>query len=212
MKVFGLDFSTSKLLTLARCELDGRTLRVRELRDLTSSDRREQKKNPFAILEAWLSKEEGPWIAGMDFPFGQPVEAVEHFQWLNDTDQKWIAYVRNIRSTHKDKKEFKTTIESWRHPVKINKKGERVRVRKYRLCDLLAESHSPMNCIRPPVGQMFFEGVSRLCDADLSIQPVRVKDSCARHVVEAYPRLVADKWVRRSTPYKGPRTRAICGH
>jgi hypothetical protein len=45
----------------------------------------------------------------------------------------------------------------------------------------------------PAVGRMFFEGSKRLLASDVSILPVRINDS-RKIVIEAYPRLVADKF------------------
>ena len=65
------------------------------------------------------------------------------------------------------------------------------------MTDRLASSNSPMNCVRPPVGQMFFEGARRIKASRASLQPVRVLDDCDRVIVEAYPRLVANHFIGR---------------
>src|SRR5439155_26150492 len=100
MKVFGLDFTSDpdigKPLTLAECTLDGDTLHVEGLRPLSpsGSTKRERKAAQFAAFEDWLATEKGPWVAGIDVPLGQPVEAIEHFCWLGsaESDQTWENY------------------------------------------------------------------------------------------------------------------------
>jgi hypothetical protein len=51
-----------------------------------------------------------------------------------------------------------------------------------------------MMLYRVPVGKMFFEGVPRLLKAGVSIPPCHVQDN-TRVVVEAYPALVARRWI-----------------
>ena len=34
----------------------------------------------------------GPWIAGIDFPFGLPVGAVEHFRWWPENEGGCVAW------------------------------------------------------------------------------------------------------------------------
>ena len=64
MKVYGIDFtsrpSRRKPLTCIECEFDGATLRAGP--QLAWRD--------FGEFEAALRRP-GPWIAGIDFPFGQ---------------------------------------------------------------------------------------------------------------------------------------------
>ncbi len=65
MKIYGLDFTSSprpqKAITYAQCHLSEKVLSLECLGRLTSFDE----------FEDFL-REPGPWVAGMDFPFGQP--------------------------------------------------------------------------------------------------------------------------------------------
>ena len=65
MKIYGPDFtsspSPSKPITCAECILQNDELRVSSFTPLTSFDDYE------VFLEV-----DGPWVAGIDFPFGQP--------------------------------------------------------------------------------------------------------------------------------------------
>jgi hypothetical protein len=63
-----------------------------------------------------------------------------------------------------------------------------------RATDKLANSRSPMMMYRVPVAKMFFEGATRLLNAGVNIQPCLIRDD-PRLVVEAYPALVARRWI-----------------
>lgn len=200
MKIFGIDFTSSpsarktsaknaKWMTLARCTLEGNQLTVDEF-ELLNGDTT----GDFSILASILSSE-SKWIAGIDVPIGLPIQCIEYFGLLRPEDkvQTWETYIRKC-SEVRDRKSFKKMIESWRHPIKKNARNEFERVRKYRLVDKLALAQSPMNCIRPPVGQMFYEAAKLLIASPAKIAPVRLNND-ERVIVEAYPRLVADRFI-----------------
>lgn len=202
MRIYGLDFTSSpsktKGLFLAVCELQGDTLKIERLVQL-NAEKKDATSNPF---KEWLKgsgewANQGKWVAGIDFPFGMPIEAIERFGWLT-TEQKaqsWTAYIGHIKEEY-DKDSFRQCIEGWRHPTRTNDKGDPVRVRKLRLTDRLAKSGSPMNYFPPPVCPTFFEGSRLLMEAspDVSIIPVRPADA-NKVVVEAYPRLVVNGFI-----------------
>lgn len=209
MRIYGIDFTSSpskrKGLYLAVCTLTGDTLAIERLVPLNAV-RKEAGFDPF---REWLHgagewAEPGAWVAGLDFPFGMPVEAVERFGWLDAraVTQTWADYVGHIKATY-DKQSFRECIEGWRHPTRKNSKGEPVRIRRQRLVDKLAKSGSPMNYFPPPVCPMSFEGARLLLDAPagVGIAPVRPADS-TRIVVETYPRLVANVFIGRQRGYK----------
>ncbi len=205
MRVFGVDFtsgpsaSTSKAkaakwMTVARCTFDSTCLWVQSLDPLN------RKKDDYSNLSTLLTAK-GPWIVGIDVPFGMPIECIEYFQWLKKGHpQSWATYVDRCRDLT-TRKAFKSLIESWRHPTRINASGGKERVRKYRLVDRLIKAQSPMNCVRPAVGSMFFEACKIIKESPASVPPVRTTKGEERVVVEAYPRLVADRFIG-GTPYK----------
>lgn len=209
MRVYGLDFTSNptprKRLTLAVCELSQKRLIVERLVELRSN-----KKGDFTSFENWITgtgewSGEKQWIAGIDFPFGMPVEAIEHFGWLaNSTEQTWTSCLTELFKSNLDLQLFRELVEGWRHSSKQNKKGELVRVRKLRLTDKLAVSGSPMNFFPPPVCPMFFQGAQRLrlCPSDVSVFPVRILESATKWIVESYPRLVANVFIGRKDSYK----------
>ena len=208
MKVFGIDFTSSpsamasksknaKWMYLATCELADNQLKVMSLERLNGD-----KAGDYTALVNLLNSD-GPWVAGIDVPFGMPIESIEYFQWLlaDDAEQTWAKYVDRVREIE-TRKDFKKKVEDWRHPTKVNSSGDKERVRKYRLIDKPINSQSPMNCIRPAVGSMFFEACEILRALPASIPPVRLVSEENRHIIETYPRLVVDRLLVGSKEYK----------
>lgn len=209
MKVYGLDFTSnptrSKRLTLAECNVVDDVLIVRHLHPLQSKIN-----GDFTPFEAWLTCQQpwnqaDTWIAGLDFPFGMAVEAIEHFGWCpaDIPNPTWEQYLHVLFQTE-DLKEFRNLIEGWRHSSRTGNTGEFIRVRRSRLTDKLASSGTPMNFYPPVVCPMFFQGANRLLNlADgISIPPVKVVDGAAKHIVEAYPRLVVNCVIGSQASYK----------
>jgi hypothetical protein len=175
MKIYGVDFtsaaSSKKAITFAQCVLSEKDLFLECVGRLTS----------FHEFEDFL-RQRGPWIAGMDFPFGQPRALVENLHW----PQTWDGYVGFIAGLTKE--QFVDTLTNY---CNGRKKGEKHHLR---VTDRLAHSRSPMMLYRVPVAKMFFEGAPRLLKAGVSIQPCYVQAD-RRLVVECYPALVARRWI-----------------
>ena len=175
MRIYGIDFTSApnakKAITYAECTLSGKGLSLECLGRLTS----------FEEFEALL-REPGPWVAGMDFPFGQPRTLIENLDW----SRTWDGYVSVV--TGMAKSQFADALTNYCHG---RKKGDKHHLR---LTDRLAHSRSPMMLYRVPVAKMFFEGAPRLLQAGVSIQPCRVRAD-SRLVVESYPALVARRWI-----------------
>ncbi len=203
MRVFGLDFTSdpkpTKRLTLAVCDFDGKALVLKALRELDSP-----KKTPFVGFEQWL-KEAGPWVAGLDFPFGMPAAAILHFKWLAKAAHRdWLSYLHTIEGKCHTRKDFKELIESWVDPQKRSKKDKPELIRHHRKTDNRegVKAQSPMNCVNPGLGKMFFEGCSRLAKADVSVEPVRRLPKADRIAFEAYPKFVTRRWLFSQQGYK----------
>ena len=175
MKIYGIDFTSApspkKAITSAECTLSEKGLVLERLGRLTS----------FEEFEAFL-RGPGPWVAGMDFPFGQPRTLIENLDWA----RTWDGYVSVV--TGMAKSQFADALTSYCHG---RKKGDKHHLR---LTDRLAHSRSPMMLYRVPVAKMFFEGAPRLLLAGVSIQPCHVRVT-SRLVVESYPALVARRWI-----------------
>jgi hypothetical protein len=182
LRIFGLDFTSAptrrKPLVSLRCTLTDGILRVDEAETLTSFDG----------FEAWLQAP-GPWVCGMDFPFGQPRSLVEALGWPAD----WEGYVGKVARLGKEGFEAAIRADMASRPY-----GRKWR---YRLADRRSGSSSAMMLFRVPVGKMFFQGAPRLLASGVSVQPCRPNGDDSRIAVEAYPAVVARRFLGRE-PYK----------
>ena len=171
MNVFGIDFtsrpSRSKAIACARCRLDRDCLVVEDLQRLES----------LGAFSAFLDSP-GPWIAGIDFPFGQPRRLIQNLNWPT----AWAEYVSRVADLSRE--EFREVLEDYRRD---RPEGDREHLR---LVDRLTGAQSPSKLYGVPVALMFFEGSQRLLRSATSVVPVR-PTADERVVVEAYPALVA---------------------
>jgi hypothetical protein len=179
MIIYGLDFTSAphlrKPITYARCRFVKDRLSLESLGSLTS----------FAEFEDFLRRP-GPWVAGMDFPFGQPRKLIENLGWPS----AWDAAIRQI--SRMSKVEFIHALETY---CQGRAKGDKHHLR---LTDRLARARSPMMLYRVPVGRMFFEGAPRLLAAGVSVYPCCMQND-SRLCLEAYPALVARRWIGSSS-------------
>jgi hypothetical protein len=175
MKIYGIDFTSApspkKAITYAQCELAGDVLTFESLGDLAS----------FGEFEKFLHRP-GPWVAGLDFPFGQPRKLIENLGW----PKTWEGAVQFVSGMSKT--EFVHMLETY---CQGREKGDKHHRRR---TDQLAQSRSPMMLYRVPVGKMYFEGAPRLLQAGVSIHPCHVNRD-PRVILEAYPALVARRWI-----------------
>lgn len=181
MRIYGLDFTSApgkrKPLIALGCELDSDVLRVDDSNEMTDFDNFEE-----------FLRIPGPWVCGMDFPFGQPRSLVETLGW----PLSWEGYVGKVGTMPKE--EFEDAVRS---DMAQRPKGSKWR---YRLADKRSGSSSAMMLFRVPVGKMFFQGAPRLLASDVSIVPCRPNGD-TRVAVEAYPAVVARRFLGR-TSYK----------
>jgi hypothetical protein len=177
VKIYGIDFtsapSSKKAITYAQCTLTENGLFLERLGRLTSFDE----------FESFLRRP-GPWVAGMDFPFGQPRALIENLHW----PRTWDGYIGLIAGMTKS--QFVDTLTMY---CNSRDKGDKHHLR---LTDHLAHSRSPMMLYRVPVAKMFFEGAPRLFRAGVSIPSCYVRAD-SRLVFESYPALVARRWIGR---------------
>jgi hypothetical protein len=101
MEILGIDFtsrpSRRKPITCLRCRLQGNKLHAGRLEEWSD----------FASFESAL-KRPGPWIAGIDFPFGQARKFIETIGW----PANWQCYVEYAGSL--DRSAFRKTLDSYR--------------------------------------------------------------------------------------------------
>ena len=192
MKIYGLDFTSApgrrKPLIALGCTLQGETLHVEDSEEMTD----------FAGFEKFLGKP-GPWICGMDFPFGQPRSLVLALGW----PEGWEGYVGEVARLGKE--EFENAIRSdmARRPA-----GSKYR---YRLADRRSGSSSAMMLFRVPVGKMFYNGAPRLLASGISVEPCR-RTQDARVAVEAYPAVVARRFLARASYKNDERRKQTTAH
>ncbi len=178
VRIYGLDFTSApsrrKPLIPVGCTLDGRVLRVEKAEVLSS----------FEEFEGFLEKD-GPWVCGMDFPFGQPRALVEALGW----PPSWEGYVGKVSRLSKE--EFERAIKD--HMAGRPRGGKY----HYRLPDRRSGSSSAMRLFRVPVGKMFYQGAPRLLKANVRVEPCRPAATRAdgRVAVEAYPAVVARRFL-----------------
>ena len=141
-------------------------------------------------FDSWL-RHPGPWIAGFDFPFGLPREAVVDL----DLPQFWPQLVTHCRNLGRE--EFRAMLDRYRESRPA---GNRY---AHRAADHPAGSHSPLKLVNPPVGLMFLEGAPRLLDAGVTIPGLHEGDP-QRVALEAYPGFSARRMVKASYKNDAP--------
>lgn len=178
MKIYGLDFTSAprlrKPITCAIGAVFDARLYLEDLCLFAS----------FTAFEEFLS-EPGPWVAGLDFPFGQPRQLIQNLGW----PASWEGYVKMVSQL--DKPDFVQLLTEYCYSQPAGQKHH------LRTTDKRANSRSPMMLYGVPVGKMFFEGAPRLLKAGVSILPCHPTHD-SRICIEAYPRLVAKKCLQRS--------------
>jgi len=190
MRVLGIDFtsrpSKRKPLTCLRAELAGDELIAGDLEEWDSFD----------AFETALQTP-GPWIAGIDFPFGQSRRFIENIGWPT----AWPAYVDRVAGLSREA--WRETLEDYKRARDPGDKEHRRRT------DIAAESISPQKLYGVPVALMFYEGAPRIGQSGVTIPGLQRGDP-DRIVVEAYPGLLARKLIgRRSYKHDTPARQSL---
>jgi hypothetical protein len=175
IKVLGIDFTSRpnrrKPITCLECCLDGLRLKAVQLTEWRD----------FEGFETALQRP-GPWIAGIDFPFGQSRTFIENIGWP-DT---WADYVDHAAGLGRDG--FRAALDGYRATRAPGDKEHR------RATDRATGAISPQKLYGTPVGLMFFEGAPRLRSAGVRIPGLQDGDP-ERIVVEAYPGTLARRLI-----------------
>jgi len=207
MNIYGLDFTSApsrkKPITCAVCELTqsvGAGVDVVRSEDLCGRPRTPTLKliaflklSSFAEFEDFL-RWDGPWLAALDFPFGQPRRLISDLGW----PETWEGYVGMIASMGKQSFEHALLDYCAGRPA-----GEKLALRR---TDVYARARSPMMLFRVPVAKMFFQGATRLLASGVSVLPCRPTND-DRMVVEGYPALVARRCIGSSSYKSDERAR-----
>ena len=179
MKILGIDFTSrpgrGKPLICVECEFAGNQLAPHALRKWES----------FREFEAALAQP-GPWVAGIDFPFGQSGKFVRNIGWPTS----WAGYVDHVASMSRE--QFRQLMIDYRTGRPAGDKEHKRETEK------VAGAFSAQKIERPPVGLMFFEGAPRLRRAGVTIPGMQQGDP-HRIVIEAFPSVLAKRFIGRQS-------------
>jgi len=156
-----------------------------ELSDATLTFRSLSFHSGFRTFEALLAQQ-GPWVAGLDFPFGLPAKFIANVGW----NPSWPVYVAHVGRM--DRGEFCKLLDDYKRP---RAKGDKEHLRA---TDRLAGSVSPQKQYGVPVAKMFFEGAPRLLASGAAV-PGLIDGDPHRIAFEAYPGVLARSLVGRSS-------------
>jgi hypothetical protein len=179
MRIYGVDFTSAprraKPITCAAGWLAGDTLHIEAIHTLVSLD----------AFEGWLASP-GPWVAGFDFPFGQPRRLIAALEW----PPNWADYMALL--SRLPMPAFEALLRDYRDGQPPGDKHH------LRPADRRTGAISPMMLYGVPVGRMFLRGAPRLLDAGVSVLPCHPTGD-SRTALEVYPGLVARRWIGRAS-------------
>ena len=175
--VFGIDFTSaprrSKPIRIAEGHRHGAVMRLAGLTALDSLD----------AFSAWLARP-GPWVAGLDLPFGLPRELVLALGWPTDYAALMSHYAGLSRADIRDR--FAAFCDARPAGAKF----------AHRACDGPAGASPSMKWVNPPVAWMLHAGVPRLIAAGVHLPGLLAGDE-SRVALEAYPGLLARELIGR---------------
>jgi len=175
--VFGIDFTSApakrKPIRVAAGQCHGRLVQLQALTALDSLD----------AFTAWLARP-GPWVAGLDLPFGLPRELVQTLGWPTDYVALMAHYAALSRAEIRDL--FAAFCAA--RPA-----GQKF---AHRACDGPAGASPSMKWVNPPVAWMLHAGVPRLIAAGVHL-PGLLDGDTGRVALEAYPGLLARELIGR---------------
>ncbi len=180
-RLVGVDFTSSpsrrKPITIALGRLDGDALRLHAIESVVTLD----------AFAAWLMQP-GPWLGAFDFPFGLPRAFVD----ANALGATCAEVVGNVRARCATRMQWRAFIDAWGNDRPA---GQRL---LHRVTDRAgdAASTSPLQTRYVPVGFMYYEGVSRLIEANATLPGLHAGDP-GRIALEGYPRRLAHALVAR---------------
>jgi hypothetical protein len=182
MQLLGVDFTCAptrrKPITVARGQLQGSTLRLERVDALPG----------LADFEGLLAAP-GPWLGAFDFPFGLPREFVDAHALGTSAD----GVIQELQRRCGNRMAFRALVDAWGN---AQPKGQRLIHRKTDAAMPGISSTSPLQTRYVPVGLMYFEGLSRLVAAGVTLPRQRTGDP-QRVALEGYPGLLAFELIGR---------------
>jgi len=180
--LIGVDFTSApsrrKPITVARGRVQGAVLRFEGLAELSD----------FASFDALLASP-GSWLGAFDFPFGLPRAFVDAQQLGRRTDE----VITQLHRRCARRMDFRALVDAWGH---LRPAGQRLVHRATDGAMPGISSTSPLQTRYVPVGFMYYEGLSRLVRAGVTIPLMHAGDP-VRVAVEGYPGLLAFELVGR---------------
>ena len=181
--LIGVDFTSAptrrKPITIARGTLAGAVLRLDRVDACPD----------FAGFEAVLA-EPGPWYGAFDFPFGLPRAFVESLALGSTCAQVDAA----VHARCAARMEFRALVDAWGQ-------GLPHRVTDRSLAGV--SSTSPLQTRYVPVGFMWFEGLTRLLAAGLTLPGLHAGDP-QRIALEGYPGALAHALIGKRSYKNSP--------
>ena len=177
----GVDFTSNpsrrKPITMAHGTLADRTLRLRQIDAL----------HTLADFTTWLRRPR-PWLGAFDLPFGLPRAFVD----ANGLGSTCAEVSGNVHGRCATRMHWRAFIDAWGNP---RPPGQRL---LHRITDRegVAASTSPLQTRYVPVGFMYYEGLSRLIDAGVTLPGLHA-GAPDRIALEGYPRRLAHALVDR---------------
>lgn len=181
-KLLGVDFTCApgrrKPITVARGQQAGAVLRLEGVQAVDS----------LAGFEAVLA-EPGPWLGAFDFPFGLPRAFVDALDLGDDC----AAVITEVQRRCPRRMDFRALVDAFGN---ARPAGQRLLHRATDTAMPGVSSTSPLQTRYVPVGFMYYEGLSRLVAAGVSLPRLREGDP-QRVALEGYPGLLAHQLIGR---------------
>jgi hypothetical protein len=191
--LWGVDFTSAPSARKAITVAQGHVTAASQVRraPLTSVTLTALQRLPtMAAFEALL-RTPGPWFGAFDFPFGLPRAFVDEMALGSTCD----TVVAEVHRRYRTRREWQTAIDAWTNPRPA---GAKLIHRRTDRSLQGVSSTSPLQTRYVPVAYMYYEGLSRLVQANVSLPGLRRGRRDATGI-EGYPALLAHALIGRAS-------------